>query len=172
VNNLPSDARASFPIYLHAAGKCHAIDVTAETTVRQVLTKAGVSAAPGQHVVGDAGGSDGELSPALELDATVAGCALEGHAHIAVTTCPALLVTVQYQSRSFQRRFRTVAPVEFVVAWIRGQLASIGAEGRTVSLQLCGQTGPVREATRLVDLLSDTSCALCFDLLLGDKVEG
>jgi hypothetical protein len=91
--------------------------------------------------------------------------------HLAIHPCRHVLVTIQYQSRTIDRRFSPARTVSGVRRWALRKLNLNDAATDKLILQICGSTRRPGPDARLGSIIG-RSCAMCFDLVPDQVVEG
>jgi hypothetical protein len=167
-------------VFVHTAGvdDVQSIVVSRDATLVDGLLAAGIRIDQGvMLLVGrhafrpDPDVVDDEDEP-VALDTPVDDLVRGGHVHVVAHSCRQIMVTVQYQNRSIDRRFSPARTVADVRAWAirRLGLRDEAANDKLV-LEICDSDRRPRPDVRIGTLTSRT-CALCFDLVPEKIVEG
>lgn len=108
----------------------------------------------------------------LALDTPLGDVVRGGHAHVVMHSCRQIAVTVQYQSRSIERRFSPARTVADVRSWaIRRLGLHDEAANDKLVLEICDSDRRPRPDVR-IGTLTGRICSLCFDLVPEKIVEG
>lgn len=91
--------------------------------------------------------------------------------HVVIHPCRHVVVTVQYQSHTLQRRFSPARTVGQVRHWALHKLKLNDAATDKLLLQVCGSTRRPGPDVRLGSIVGRI-CAVCFDLVPDRVVEG
>jgi hypothetical protein len=108
------------------------------------------------------------IAPHTKLG-TIAGSSR--NVHVVIHPCRHIVVTVQYQSQTLQRRFSPARTVGQVRHWALHKLKLNDAATDKLLLQVCGSSRRPGPDVRLGSIVG-RSCAVCFDLVPDRVVEG
>jgi hypothetical protein len=81
-------------------------------------------------------------------------------------------VTVNYQSRTAERRFSPAATIHTATLWARRRFRLTDASMEKLVLVICGANEQPRPNVHLGELVHAPGCGLCFDLVREDTVQG
>jgi hypothetical protein len=108
----------------------------------------------------------------VSLDITVSEIARNtGHAHVVVHRCRRVEVSVNYQSRTIERRFSPARTVGDVRSWAMRKLKLDDAATDKLVLEVCDSDRRPRPEVRIATIVG-TLCGLCLDLVPEKIVEG
>jgi hypothetical protein len=86
--------------------------------------------------------------------------------------CHHIRTAVNYQSRSIERKFAPSTRVRRVLRWAKHKLHLKDADADNLALFLCNGGEQVRENMHLGELVTGSSCEVCFDLAKDQNIEG
>lgn len=167
-------------VFVHIAGTdaVQSILVARHSTLGDGLRSAGIRIDDGVMVLAghhafrpEPDVVDDEDDP-LALDTPFGELTRGGHAHIVVHSCRRIVVTINYQNRSIERRFSPARTIGDVRAWAIRRLG-LGDEAANdkLVLEICDSDRRPRSDVR-IGTLTSRACALCFDLVPEKIVEG
>lgn len=86
--------------------------------------------------------------------------------------CRQVHVTVRYAGRTLQEEFGPGSTLSRIERWAERTLGIDPADAAHLSLQIAGSTERPPASTHIGSLVSSSSCAVAFDLLPSDRVNG
>jgi hypothetical protein len=113
---------------------------------------------------------DGEEPLALDAPLASAGITHRGRVHI--HHCRHVEVTVNFNGHSQARSFPSAQTLHRVKAWAAKEFKLPEADAAEHALQLCHASERPPEDTHLGTLVSQPGCAVCFDLVPKQRIEG
>lgn len=108
----------------------------------------------------------------LALDARLDTADIRAYRRVHVHTCRKVEVTVNYDKDQKSRPFSPARTVGAVEEWAEHEFKLEDADAVEFALQLYGTSERPTENTHIGSLLTSGSCALCFDLVAKQRVEG
>jgi hypothetical protein len=168
--------------YVHSHGRdAVVVDARVGETVADVLRRAQVVTADCHVFVGE---STTALEEAVEIDDgedPMEPVAVErplqdfvtgGQVHVHCHRCRRIAVVVNYQSGSKKHRFAPPTRIETVLAWAKRKFHLTDADADTLLLQVCQSHQRPRPTQHLGEIVAPGVCAICFDVVPDQKVEG
>ena len=113
-------------------------------------------------------GEDEPLAEGAALETS--GVRPRGRVH--VHRCRKVQVTINFNGREKSHRFSPATTVGVVKAWADEKFGLSGVDATEHALQRCGTTERPSEDTHIGSLVRAGDCALCFDLVPKQRVEG
>lgn len=110
----------------------------------------------------------------LELDASLEAAGIGHRSRVHVHHCRKVAVTVNFNIQQVTHMFPPSITVEHVKKWAddKKQFNLQGVDATDHLLQLCNSTVRPDEDVHIGTLVQSTSCAVCFDLVPKQRVEG
>ncbi len=108
----------------------------------------------------------------VDLDATIASLDVRRHGHITCHRCRLMNVAVNYNGREVARNFRPAATVARVTEWAERRLGISDGDADGLVLEVCESDDRPRGEQRLGELVHGSRCAICFDLVPRERVNG
>lgn len=164
-------------IFVHAAGRSHAVQASPDETVRDVLVRLEViGAGKPEHLIfigeceealaeSDDVEDGADDHPPIEIGLTLEALDLRRHRHVHHHPCRYIAIDVNFGGATKARRFSPAATVETVARWARKKFRVDPATASEYVLQFCGGTVQPRSDQHLSQLPEAATCALCFDLV-------
>jgi hypothetical protein len=154
-------------VYVHMRGgdEVALVEVEANSTVKEILSRSGAPE-----------GAEAWLQEAeqpLERAATLATLGVEERAHLHVSTCRKVAVSVRYGGDTESRDFPPAETVASVFAWATGPqgFGLTPSERAKHTLAVCdGNTELDRSAH--IGSFADEDCSTCLDLAPKERFEG
>ena len=160
----------------HAESEPRTMVAASSTSLAELAAMAGLSTQPDDSIFAEppADDLDSEADHHLTVEASTRLGTLAGTskaAHVVVHPCRQIVVTVQYQSQTLQRRFSPARTIGEVRRWALHKLHLDDAAADKLVLQVCHSTKRPGPDVRLASIVGRT-CAVCFDLVPDRIVEG
>jgi len=164
--------------FVHASGGNPRVAIAAPgDTLREVLIRLEVirEQPDGLHIFGGEcvealeeaddvdNGADGH--PTVDIDLTLAVLEIRRHRHVHVHKCRHVAVEVNFGGKTKRHRFSPNTTVGVATEWARRKFHLDPAVAGEFVLQICGTPAQPRSDEHLGDLVSGTTCSICFDLV-------
>ena len=101
----------------------------------------------------------------IDVSLTIEVLELHRHRHVHVHKCKRVAAEVNFNGRTKRHRFSPAATVDVVTRWARRKFKLEGAAGAEYVLQICNTTKQPRPSEHLGELVTPSTCAICFDLV-------
>ena len=164
---------ADIEIFLQGAGidRVRLIRVTEPGTVADLVAAArqqGLDLAEGESPIVLLEDSEDPL----ELGAVLANVGVKHRSRVHIHRCRRVEVTVNYNGQAKTRNFAPSQTVKRVKVWAADQFGLSKADANEHALQVCNSTNRPDEDVHLGTLVSRPGCAVCFDLVPKQRIEG
>ena len=144
------------------------VEVPEDGTVRDLLAAArekGIEVEEADVLVEDA-------EEALDADLPLSEAGVGARTNVHVGRRRRIAVTVQFETGSFQHRFAPAQRVKHVLKRATKHFEIAPADAKEYALQLCATDDRPEFDTHLGSLVCGPEAALCFDLILKQRVQG
>lgn len=108
----------------------------------------------------------------LTLDATLAEAGLTHRGRVQIHRCRRVETAIHFNGHTEARSFPVGQTLRRVKAWAAGQFGMSEGDAAEHALQVCGSPDRPAEDTHLGALVSGPNCAMCFDLVPKQRIEG
>lgn len=108
----------------------------------------------------------------LELDQHLEAVGIGHRSRVHINRCRHVEVSVNYNGEQKERSFPAAATVRRVKLWSVREFGLKKVDATEHALQVCGSTNRPDEDVHIGSLVQYPSCALCFDLVPKQRVEG
>lgn len=108
----------------------------------------------------------------LNLSMPFEDAVIQSHSRVQIHTCPRIHVTVNFQNRPEQHPFSPAATIRTVKQWADKKFGLGEIDATEYALQLCGSTERPYDDIQVGSLVQPGQCAVCFDLVPKQRVEG
>ena len=141
-----------------------------DETLEAVLRREGISLDDDFHLYVSDAATDGELDDeAAEPEPsapglTMAAAGVKRHGHVHCHRCRHVQVSVNYQSKTKERKFSPNARIRRVLRWARKAFDLTGPAAGDFVLQPCGSDVDAGLQQHLAEFVRDHTCSACFDL--------
>ncbi len=147
------------------------VEVRADGTVRAIVEAAQAAGLPadddGAVIVLIEGGDE-----SLALDVSLRDAGVAHHSRVHVHRCQHVAVSVHHGPRTESKSFRPGTTIGHVKAWADEAFAIGAVDAAALSLQVSGTDGRPDGDTHIGALVRYPHCALGFDLVYKQRVEG
>lgn len=159
-------------IFIHLAGQKPVVVNARETEVlSEVLKRAGIAPDPDMHLFASLGDQedqdsdtdDDEVEP-VQAALTLYAAGIKHHGRVHCHHCRRIVVTVNFQGQSKDRKFAPSARIARVRRWALKAYKLTGPAAADFVLQLCGTDKSPRPNQDLADVVAAGTCTVCFDL--------
>lgn len=108
----------------------------------------------------------------LDMDGTLKKAGVKKHSRLHVHRCPRIKVNVNYQNKTETHPFAPSATIGEVKKWADKKFGLSPVDATEHALQLCNSAERPSVDVHLGSLTSAPDCAVCFDLVPKQRVEG
>lgn len=108
----------------------------------------------------------------LELDHRLEVVGIGHRSRVHINRCRHVEVRVNYNGEQKERSFPAAATIRRVKLWSVREFGLKKVDATEHALQVCGSTNRPDEDVHIGSLVQYPSCALCFDLVPKQRVEG
>lgn len=112
------------------------------------------------------------LDEPLDLDILLVDAGIKKHTRLHVHTCHRVNVTVNFQDKAESHFFAPSTTISVVKKWADKKFGLSEADATEYALQLCNSTERPAEDVHLGTLVTPSECAVCFDLVPKQRIEG
>lgn len=114
---------------------------------------------------------EGQDEP-LDERTTLAAAGIRARGRVHVHRCRKVEVEVNFNGRDKSHRFSPSTTIAEVKVWADKEFKLTGVDATEHALQRCGTTERPSDDTHIGSLVAAGTCALCFDLIPKQRVEG
>ena len=108
----------------------------------------------------------------LDSDAGIDAAGIKSRSRVQVHMCHRIAVAINFQTKTKSHPFAPSATIAVVKAWAVEKFELSAVDATEYALQVCNSTERPSEDTQLGSLTSSPQCAVCFDLVPKQRVEG
>lgn len=101
----------------------------------------------------------------VDIDLSLEALEIRRHRHVHCHRCRHVAVQVNFGGKTKRHRFSPATTVGVATQWARRKLHLDPAAAAEYVLQLCGTTIHPRSDQHLGELVTATTCSICFDLV-------
>lgn len=108
----------------------------------------------------------------LDIDGTLEKAGIKKHSRLHIHRCRRIKVTVNYQNKTETHPFAPSATIGVVKKWADKKFGLNDVDATEHALQICNSVERPSVDVHLGSLASAPDCAICFDLVPKQRVEG
>jgi hypothetical protein len=108
----------------------------------------------------------------LDTNETLINAGIKKHSRLHVHVCHRIKVTVNYQNKTETHPFAPSTTIGVVKKWADKKFGLSDVDATEHALQLCNSVERPSVDVHLGSLVTTTDCAICFDLVPKQRIEG